>query len=89
LEIEFDAAKDEINRAKHGISLSEAARLDWDVMWTQPDLRREYGEDRQIGYALLGERVYCVVFTPRDAAMRIISLRKANNREMETYESQA
>ena len=41
------------------------------------DMRHEYGEDRYRGIALLGGRLYSVVFMPRDETMRIISLRKA------------
>ncbi len=39
------------------------------------DLRRDYGEVRMIGYALIKDRAFCVVFTDRDER-RIISLRK-------------
>jgi uncharacterized DUF497 family protein len=88
MEIEFDAAKDELNRAKHGISLSEAVGLGWDSLEVKPDLRRDYGEARQIGYALMATRLYCVVFVEREGVMRIISLRRANDREVEQYESQ-
>ena len=54
-------------------------------MWAMEDPRRDYGERRMIGYALMGERLYCVVFTERRDAYRIISLRKANNREITCY----
>jgi len=33
MQIEFDPAKDEGNQAKHGVSLAEASRLDWDEPW--------------------------------------------------------
>jgi uncharacterized DUF497 family protein len=56
-------------------------------MKAQPDLRHEYGEERQIGYAPLDGRLHCVVFVERDAGRRIISLRKANNREVKRYEA--
>jgi uncharacterized DUF497 family protein len=38
-----------------------------------------------IGYALMGNRLFCVVFTDRPGIRRIISLRKANNREIARY----
>jgi uncharacterized protein len=50
-----------------------------------PDTRHDHGENRQIGYAYIGLRLYCVVFTDRDESRRIISLRKANNREINHY----
>jgi len=46
VEIEFDLDKDRINREKHGISLSEAARIDIDAAFIVPDRRRAYGETR-------------------------------------------
>lgn len=41
---------------------------------------------REIGYAVIDDRLYCVVFTQRGEAFRVISLRKANNREIDRYE---
>lgn len=52
------------------------------------DTRRDYGEVREVGLGVIGDRLYCVVFTQRGDTMRIISLRKANSREIELYESQ-
>jgi len=86
MKITFDPAKDVTNQVKHGVTLADAARLDWDGMLVVPDTRHEYGEDRYRGIALLGERLYSVVFTPRDETMRIISLRKASNTEIDAYE---
>jgi len=83
--IEFDAAKDAINRAKHGFSLGDAALLDWETMVTWQDTRFDYGEERISGLGLIGARVFSVTFVERDAVQRIISLRKANQRESTTY----
>ena len=47
-----------------------------------------YGENRMIGYAPIAARVYCVVFVDRDDIRRIISLRKANSREVHHYAEQ-
>ncbi|OOC10040.1 BrnT family toxin [Thioalkalivibrio halophilus] len=85
MEIEFDADKDAANLAKHGVSLADAAHLDWDTLLAMEDRRADYGECRMTGYALREERLYCVVFTDRGSARRIISLRKANNREILRY----
>lgn len=88
MDIEFDPAKDASNKAKHGISLVQAARLDWDGLHIEPDLRHDYGEDRFTGTGWLNERLYVVIFTRRADATRVISLRKANPREIEYYENQ-
>jgi uncharacterized DUF497 family protein len=86
MEFAFDPRKDAINLQKHGVSLADAVRLDWDGMRVKLDTRRDYGEERYLGIALLGDRLYSVVFTPRDETLRIISLRKASNTEIDAYE---
>ncbi len=87
--IAFDPGKDASNQAKHGVSLALANRLEWDTLLCKPDTRRDYGEARQIGYAIAGERLFCVVFVDRPEGApterRIISLRKANIREVKSY----
>jgi len=87
--ITFDPAKDASNQAKHGVTLALAKALEWDTLMCKPDTRRDYGEARQIGYAIAGERLYCVVFVDRPEGApterRIISLRKANSREVKSY----
>ena len=53
------------------------------------DRRRDYGEDR---YRLLGAvdgRTYVVVYTARGSAIRIISARKANPKEIADHEHNA
>jgi len=86
MEITFDPAKDASNQSKHGVSLADAARLDWNGMHVKPDTRHDYGEDRYRGIALLGGRLYSVIYTPRGETLRIISLRRASNKEMDEYE---
>ena len=88
MEITFDSTKDAINTAKHGVSLTLGSQLEWDELLAQPDTRHDYGELRMIGYAPIGARVFCVVFTDRGGERRIISLRKANAREVKHYASQ-
>jgi uncharacterized DUF497 family protein len=89
--ITYDPAKDLSNQAKHGLSLALAEELEWDTLESKPDTRRDYGELRQLGYAIAGDRLYCVVFVDRPAGApterRIISLRKANSREVKSYEA--
>lgn len=89
MDVTFDRAKDAANLAKHGFSLRDAAGLEWDtaVMWS--DKRREYGEPRMVGLVPINDRLFCVVFVDRPLEQpterRIISLRKANNREVKRY----
>jgi hypothetical protein len=85
MEVSYDHRKDASNQAKHGVSLALSVILEWETLLAMPDRRHDYGEPRQIGYLLMGERLYCVVFTDRGTTRRIISLRKANNREKALY----
>jgi len=85
MHVTYDSAKDQANRAKHGVSLEAAADLDWPMVMAQADVRRDYGEVREIGYGVIGDRLYCVVFTQRGDTMHVISLRKANDREVKRY----
>lgn len=73
--------------SKHGLSLSEAAKLEWDDALIWEDTRRDYGEVRMIALGVIGERLYCVVYVDREDTRRIISLRKANNKEKILYVS--
>ena len=85
MNITFDAAKDAAHRVKHGVSLADAAAIEWDTVWCWLDQRREYAEARQSGIGYIGLRLHCVVFTDRGEERRIISLRKANAREVSRY----
>ncbi|MBY4948895.1 BrnT family toxin [Cupriavidus respiraculi] len=88
MDIAFDPAKDASNQSKHGVSLALAAMLDWSAVLAGVDSRRDYRELREIGFGIIGARLYCVVFTQRGETMHIISLRKANKREARNYVGQ-
>ena len=85
MDIAFDPAKERLNIAKHGLSLALAASLEWDLMVCREDDREAYGEQRWVGFAPIGERIYCVVFTEENDCYRVISLRGATNSEKRTY----
>lgn len=85
MRIEFDPAKDKANQAKHGVSLAVAAELDWEAALVWFDARFEYDELRMIALAPKTEILYCVAFVDRGQARRIISLRRANRREVKHY----
>jgi uncharacterized DUF497 family protein len=85
MHIEFDPAKDASNQAKHGVSLALAAELDWDAALVWNDDRIEYGERRMIALAPKTGILYYVAYVERSTARRIISLRRANRREVKHY----
>jgi len=89
MKITFDPSKDATNLAKHGVSFAMVESLEWDTLECKPDTRRNCAGPHQIGYAIAGDHLYCVIFVDRpDGApteRRIISLRKANRREVKHY----
>ncbi len=85
MRIEVDSEKDAANRARHGVSLSLAADLDWDAALVWVDERYEYDEVRMIALAPKTNELYYVAFVDRREARRIISLRRATRLEVKHY----
>jgi uncharacterized DUF497 family protein len=85
MRIEFDPAKDRTNVAKHGVSLALAAELDWEAALVWVDERFKYDELRMIALAPKTAILYYVAFVERGEVRRLISLRRANRREVKRY----
>lgn len=83
--VEFDPAKRRLTLEHRGLDLARAGEIfDGDVI-TVADEQTDYGEARFITVGRLNGRMVVVVWTPRGDARRIISLRKANEREQAAY----
>ena len=52
-----------------------------------PDLRRDYGEERFKATGTIDGRLFIVIFTSRGERLRLISLRKANEREKRAWKN--
>ena len=85
MRIELDPVKDELNQAKHGVSLALARQLDWDAALVWVDERFDYDETRMIALAPAASTLYYVAFVDRGEVRRIISLRRAERREVKHY----
>jgi uncharacterized protein len=90
VKVEFDSAKDEINRTRHGVSLSAAVDFAWDTALEREDDRFDYGEVRFVAIGPIDSRLYVMVFTEGsdDDTLRIISLRPAEKHETRFYYAQ-
>jgi hypothetical protein len=87
MHFEWDETKSEACFRERGFDFAYAANAFFDPHRSvHADRRREYGEDRFRLIGRIEERVFVVVFTPRARALRIISARKANAREVRHYE---
>jgi uncharacterized DUF497 family protein len=71
---------------KRSIDFAIACDFAWETAIIIADSRSDYGEDRFIATGYIVDRLYVMAFTLRGDIVRIISLRKANNREIKIYE---
>jgi uncharacterized DUF497 family protein len=86
MEYEFDPQKSNSNKTKHGIDFSEAQEL-----WDDPDLIeipvRTSDEPRYLVIARISGKHWSGVITYRGEKIRIISVRRSREEEIELYES--
>ena len=84
---EWDDGKAAQNIAKHGVPFEYAARVFLDPhRLDSEDTRRDYGEERWLTLGKIEARLFAVAYTPRGKVMRLISARKANEREQRKYD---
>jgi uncharacterized DUF497 family protein len=83
---EFDEAKSQSNKDKHGINFLEAQEL-----WNDPYLlevpAKTVDEPRYLVIGVLGGTHWAAITTYRDDNIRIISVRRARAKEVALYES--
>jgi uncharacterized protein len=85
VEFEWDETKRQTNITKHGVDFIDAARVFEGVVFEIEDRRRDYGERRYRALGLFNGRVLHVIYTWRQDRRRIISARRTNRHERETY----
>jgi uncharacterized DUF497 family protein len=83
---EFDAAKSESNRAKHGIDFIEAQSLWSDPMLLEIPAKTE-DEPRFLAVGQIDGKHWSAVITYRGSHVRLISVRRARTEEVALYES--
>jgi uncharacterized DUF497 family protein len=86
MEIEFDTAKDEANKAKHGVSLELGAVVIANAVGDVADNRWTH-EQRRKAFGPIAGRLFVCVYTMRGEIYRIISVRRANRRERRKWQS--
>jgi uncharacterized DUF497 family protein len=88
MEISFDPAKSERNVTDRGLPFTLVEQMEWSGAVIKEDVRKNYGERRYLALGMIGGRLHAVVFTPRADKVHVISLRKANQREVKDYEQE-
>lgn len=82
---EHDPRKLAENVTKHQVWFELADGFEWDTASIISDNRRQYAESRFRATGLIAQRVYVLVFCFRETRIRLISLRRANPREVRRY----
>jgi uncharacterized DUF497 family protein len=85
IEIEFDLIKSNQNIKSRGIDFNSANHFQWNSALIIEDTRKDYGEKRYSTIGFIKDRLHVMIFTPKETAIRVISLRKANKREITKY----
>lgn len=79
---EWDDNKSRKNAQERGLPFDVAEEMDFSTALFEEDTRKDYGERRIVVYGLIGPRLHILGFTPIPGGLRIISFRKANDREV-------
>jgi uncharacterized DUF497 family protein len=85
MEITFDPAKRDKTLTERGLDFADATLVFEGPTLTFEDDRRDYGETRFITVGLLSGRMVIIAWTPANDGRRVISMRKANEREQARY----
>lgn len=87
MDFEWDEVKSEACFIQRGFDFAYVAQAFFDPnRIVHADTRHSYGEERYQLLGMIEQRLFAVVYTPRHDAIRIISARKANQREVRRYE---
>ncbi len=81
----WDEAKNATNIEKHGVGFAAAALLFEALTAEIPDARYAYGETRINAYGYIAGRLFVCTYAPRCGWRHVISMRKANAREVRRY----
>jgi uncharacterized protein len=86
--ITYDATKRAQTLKERGLDFADAASVFAGPTLDVPDTRRDYGEPRTVTVGFLLGRMVVIVWTLREGVRRVISMRKANDREQARFEKQ-
>ncbi|MFP4694572.1 MAG: BrnT family toxin [Halothece sp.] len=83
---EYDPNKSESNRLKHGIDFEEAQRLWLDSYRIEVEAKSTT-ENRSLVIGKIDGKHWSAIITYRGESIRIISVRRSREKEVELYES--
>jgi hypothetical protein len=81
MKITCDPVKNEKNIADRGLPFERAVDFDFSTAKIWQDTRKPYPEVRFVAMGYLDDRLHVMCFTETTTGIRVISFRKANQRE--------
>lgn len=87
VKISFDPLKNERNIRERGLAFERVSDFDFESALVQIDTRNDYGETRYIAVGQLDSGLHVLCFVETADGIRVISFRKANDREIKRYEN--
>jgi len=85
MEITYDPAKNARNIAERGLSFDRVIDFHWEDSIIEEDICHVYPERRFVAVGLLDDRLHVLCFAETAGGIRVISFRKANKREVQSY----
>lgn len=86
MKVEWSDKKRNETLAERGLDFADVGSIDWRLAFTNEDRRKDYAEVRFVTMAPIHDRLCVFVWCWRGDAIRVISLRKANERERKLYD---
>lgn len=87
MEISYDPNKNQQNIKDRNLPFDDVVDFDWQSAKVKQDKRKSYPEIRYIAIGYLRARLHVLCFTETTNGIRVISFRKANQREQKAYET--
>jgi uncharacterized protein len=85
VKITFDPVKRDVTLEERGLDFADVAEVIIGMTATNEDRRYDYGEPRFQTYGLLQDRLVMFAWTPIDGGLRVISMRKCNDKEQARF----
>ena len=85
MQITFDPDKNERNIRERNLPFAMVSQFEFSAAHVYVDERKDYGETRYIALGMLHDRLHVLCFAETPDGIRVISFRKANDREVKRY----
>ena len=85
MQLTFDPDKDERNIRERNLPFALVSEFEFSTALVYVDVRKDYGETRYIALGMLHERLHVLCFAETSDGVRVISFRKANDKEVKRH----